>query len=272
VFYFEDDAQHLNDIQTALQNNPSNDRLYLIEIDHGPLQPDAESLRDEAWSVLREGFHRRHTKERQMHHQELQKIALEHGRGLFIYHAGQRVQSIGQYFAALAFLSAAGVGILNARQSLGLQKWAGVIFCAIGFIITACLWAIDRRNQRLVEVDETLLRSAERAFGDVLFENESKTGTRVETPFETIEYSNKKYSWFGERLPFEPIQYKYVSRVIFPAFLVLWMALVVVFLTADFSNKERSGEAGRVVNSEGEPTAKPPAAPAAKPPVKPLAK
>jgi hypothetical protein len=93
--------------------------------------------------------------------EEFLKLALEHSRPLFIYHATQRITSLNYYFVAIAvFLS--GFGFV-AASTLEPEERAlvGLVLSISGIILTSCFMGLDRRNIQLVGCNEKLLTYAE---------------------------------------------------------------------------------------------------------------
>lgn len=102
-----------------------------------------------------------------MNSDELTKLALEHSRELFIYHAGQRIQSLNFYFVAITvFLT--GFGFL-ATSALGPGDRAlfGIVLAFAGFYITHLFQELDKRNEQLVHSDESLLKYAEETLANM---------------------------------------------------------------------------------------------------------
>jgi hypothetical protein len=95
------------------------------------------------------------------------KLALEHARSLFIYHAGQRIQSLNFYFVAIT-LFLTGFGFV-ASSNLGPagRAFVGIVLALAGFRITQLFQALDKRNEELVHCDESLLKDAEAALTKV---------------------------------------------------------------------------------------------------------
>jgi hypothetical protein len=92
---------------------------------------------------------------------ESTKLALQHARELFIYHAGQRIQSLNFYFVAIAvFLS--GFGFLaSSKMELEERAFFGIVLACGGFYVTRLFQQLDERNHQLVQCDECLLKKAE---------------------------------------------------------------------------------------------------------------
>jgi len=134
------------------------------------------------------------------------KTGLEHGRTLFLYHAGQRTTSLRFFFIALAVFAAAWGGLLTTTsQIIGTYRAVcGLILGTSATIITLCFWRLDRRNRQLVDSSEALIK-----------ELESELATSLEIPqFETIVYSDHiRPEWL--------CRYGSLLRVIFSVFLVL---------------------------------------------------
>lgn len=96
-----------------------------------------------------------------MDSEQLTKLALQHSRELFIYHAGQRIQSLNFYFVNITvFLT--GFGFL-AISNMGPPDRAlfGIVLAVAGFYITHLFQELDKRNEQLVHCDEALLKHAE---------------------------------------------------------------------------------------------------------------
>jgi hypothetical protein len=106
------------------------------------------------------------------------KLALEHARAMFTYHAGQRMSSLNFYLVAVAaFLT--GFGFVSASSTLsdGQRALSGLVLSAAGIFLTHCLRALDRRNVQLVDSDEKLLISAEKAMAEASKRPEWNTTT-----------------------------------------------------------------------------------------------
>jgi hypothetical protein len=81
---------------------------------------------------------------------------LEHPRSLFEYHAGQRFTTIRYFFAVFAVFAAAYVtsfsdGKLNDATA---ALWIRLVLAVMAFVVTAIFFALDKRNEYLVHVDE----------------------------------------------------------------------------------------------------------------------
>jgi hypothetical protein len=89
------------------------------------------------------------------------KLALEHARSLFIYHAGQRIESLNRYFVTITvFLTGFGV-LATSKLELGDRALFGLVLACGGFFITHLFKGLDKRNHQLVQCDESLLVYAE---------------------------------------------------------------------------------------------------------------
>lgn len=160
---------------------------------------------------------------------EVVKIGLEYGRQLFIYHAGQRVQSIGQYFTALSFLTAAAVTLLNANSQSLDRKFIGIGLCVVAFVITAILWGIDTRNARLVAIDEELLAPLESFYATELGTMVGSGAKNGELHnFLIMQKSDKPYSKLSNEKG-EFLQYKNLTPILFGMYLAIWVLLGILF-------------------------------------------
>jgi phosphoglycolate phosphatase len=96
---------------------------------------------------------------------ELLKIALDHSRAMFIYHADQRHRSLNYYFAVLGAFVAGFVSLFTADKLwANMHPVAPVIITVVGIaaIRLAILFArLDQRNADLVEWDEALMARVE---------------------------------------------------------------------------------------------------------------
>src|SRR5437867_4014750 len=92
---------------------------------------------------------------------EATKLALQHSRELFIYHAGQRIQSLNFYFVAVAvFLGGFGI-LITSKVEPGGRALFGIVLAFAGTCITNLFQALDKCNEQLVHCDELLLKCAE---------------------------------------------------------------------------------------------------------------
>jgi hypothetical protein len=82
------------------------------------------------------------------------KSILEHARGQFQYHAGQRINSIRYFFAAYAIFVVAYAGTFTKSEN---AHYVNAVLCAMALIISLGFWALDARNVQMVEVDERAL-------------------------------------------------------------------------------------------------------------------
>jgi hypothetical protein len=82
------------------------------------------------------------------------KSFLEHARGQFQYHAGQRINSIRYFFAAYAIFVVAYAGTFTKSEN---PYFVNVVLCAMALIISLGFWALDARNVQMVEVNERAL-------------------------------------------------------------------------------------------------------------------
>jgi phosphoglycolate phosphatase len=97
---------------------------------------------------------------------ELLKIALDHSRSMFIYHAGQRHSSLNFYFAVLGAFVAGFVSLFTADKLwANMHPVAPIIITIVGaaaFRVTILFARLDRRNADLVEWDEMLMARVEK--------------------------------------------------------------------------------------------------------------
>jgi hypothetical protein len=89
------------------------------------------------------------------------KLALDHSRALFIYHANQRITSLNYYFVAIAiFIS--GFGFVSASSLKPVDRaMVGLVLSISGVFLTRCFMRLDLRNIQLVDCNEKLLKYAE---------------------------------------------------------------------------------------------------------------
>lgn len=86
---------------------------------------------------------------------------LKHARELFIYHAGQRHQSIRFYIIAIAATVGA-FGALIGRAPLNeLAYLVGAALCLFVAFVTIVFWLLDARNAELVSNNEDGVRQME---------------------------------------------------------------------------------------------------------------
>jgi hypothetical protein len=96
------------------------------------------------------------------------KLALEHSRALFIYHAGQRIASLNFYFVAIAlFLTGFGLVAKSEELAPGYRAFIGVALSIAGVLLSKYLQALDRRNEQLLKCDESLLIYAEQTMANM---------------------------------------------------------------------------------------------------------
>src|SRR5579862_1938145 len=102
------------------------------------------------------------------------KLALEHSRDMFKYHADQRHTSLNYYFVALAAFVTAFVALLNGDSvwkassfvRIGTRpviagKLLGSALGGVAIAMTLLFLLLDNRNRELVEADKRLLARAE---------------------------------------------------------------------------------------------------------------
>jgi hypothetical protein len=85
---------------------------------------------------------------------------LEHVRGQFQYHAGQRLNTIRYFFVTYAVFAAAYIGTFAGRGSEVPPSVRGVL-SIMALAVTFGFWALDLRNQQMVHIDERGLKEIE---------------------------------------------------------------------------------------------------------------
>jgi len=105
-------------------------------------------------------------------------VALEHGRALFIYHAGQRHGSLNFYFAVLGIFVAGYVSLFTSDKLWATPGFTapiiGTIVGGAALAVTVLFGTLDRRNADLVEWDEKLVDSVEKKLAGKLSLSEMK--------------------------------------------------------------------------------------------------
>ena len=89
--------------------------------------------------------------------QDLKSI-LEHARGQFQYHAGQRLNGIRYFFIAYAIFVTAYVGTMGKFYA---PDYAQLTLAILAFIVTLGFWGLDVRNVQLVHINEDALKEIE---------------------------------------------------------------------------------------------------------------
>jgi hypothetical protein len=84
---------------------------------------------------------------------------LDHARGQFQYHAGQRLTSIRYFFATYAVFAAGYFGLFVKDTKAPL--FAQLALSVIALIVTLAFWILDVRNAELVEIDEDAMKEIE---------------------------------------------------------------------------------------------------------------
>jgi hypothetical protein len=88
------------------------------------------------------------------------KSILDHVRGQFQYHAGQRLNAIRYFLVTYAVFVAAYVGTLTGRAA-DVPSYAKLILSVMALAVTLVFWALDVRNQEMVHTDEQGLEEIE---------------------------------------------------------------------------------------------------------------
>jgi HAD superfamily hydrolase (TIGR01509 family) len=97
------------------------------------------------------------------------KVGLEHARGMYTYHAGQRYGSF-SFFGALATAIVGGIGALFSAEKIWISDWPfapllATILGAGAIVMLEFCHRLDKRNEHLVNCDKTLLAAVERELG-----------------------------------------------------------------------------------------------------------
>lgn len=110
------------------------------------------------------------------------KDALDHARNLFIYNAGQRLNTIRYFFVAYSIMSVAYIQVYRTCADLGKCNAAiGIdihltLFALsfLGAIIALVFFALDIRNSNLVWIEEQAMNEAEQVIAYALGMNSIK--------------------------------------------------------------------------------------------------
>jgi hypothetical protein len=89
------------------------------------------------------------------------KTLLDHARGQFQYHAGQRIRSIQYFFFAYAIFAAAYVGTFKVDNTHESPTLINCFICVMALVVSVGFWLLDQRNVQLVEIDEHALHDLE---------------------------------------------------------------------------------------------------------------
>lgn len=112
------------------------------------------------------------------------KLALEHARALFIFHAGQRHTTLNYYLVALNVFALA-IGTLTTSLLKDHISWLALpitLASLFAWRIAGYFSTLDKRNEQIVHYDEALLKDAERRLAAF---------TRLPS-FETVEACSEK--------------------------------------------------------------------------------
>jgi hypothetical protein len=119
------------------------------------------------------------------------KLALEHSRGMFIYHAGQRIASLNYYFVAIAVVLSGFGYLVTSRMSIDERALFGLCLSVAGVVLTLCFKYLDKRNEQLVHCDEKLVMWAEQKLADLTdFEDAAITAASGRVSPKWIRYSH----------------------------------------------------------------------------------
>ena len=165
------------------------------------------------------------------------RVGLEHGRAMFVYHAGQRHGSLNFYFAVLAAFVAAFAALFTSDQ---LWKVPGnmaptiatALACA-AIALTGFFLLLDFRNRALVKCDEKLIKAVERTLADRY---------SVED-FKIIECSDAK----EKANPL--ISYKWIVPLILAVFVSIWVggAIGSYYYYDQVQSRQQKASAGKQV-------------------------
>src|SRR5580704_2525119 len=92
------------------------------------------------------------------------QVLLDHARSLFEYHAGQRLNTIQYFFVAYAIFVAAYVSTITADKQ-PIDPRIQLTLSGLALIVSLAFFALDLRNQQLVNVDETALKELQTIIG-----------------------------------------------------------------------------------------------------------
>jgi hypothetical protein len=143
------------------------------------------------------------------------KAILEHVRGQFQYHAGQRLNTIRYYFVAYAIFVAAYVGTISGSTQ-GVPIYVRFVLALTALIVTLAFWGLERRNVQLVETDEKALKEIERLVADKYSFEHFEMTERQERP-------HQRMLKYGFIVPFLFLVFTLISGAAVIRDLCLWM-------------------------------------------------
>ncbi|MFI2810941.1 hypothetical protein [Microbulbifer zhoushanensis] len=89
------------------------------------------------------------------------ELALLHSRELFIYNAGQRIQSLNFYLVAIAIFLTGFAFLANSELHPLPRAVVGLVIAFAGARLTHIFQELDKRNEQIVQCSEELLIAAE---------------------------------------------------------------------------------------------------------------
>lgn len=87
---------------------------------------------------------------------------LGHSRSLFIYHAGQRLNSTRYFFAIYGVIFAGYITVLKETGIDQVKPYALAAIAFFGFFVAVVYYLLDMRNAELVSIDENAMHYVER--------------------------------------------------------------------------------------------------------------
>ena len=87
---------------------------------------------------------------------------LDHSRSLFVYHAGQRLNSIRYFFAIYGIIFGGYISVLSSGETGMKEHFSLAAITLLGAFVASTFHSLDLRNEELVHVDENAMDLAER--------------------------------------------------------------------------------------------------------------
>ncbi|MEO1494697.1 MAG: hypothetical protein AAFV19_21330 [Pseudomonadota bacterium] len=101
---------------------------------------------------------------------------LDHSRSMFIYHAGQRLNSTRYFFAIYGVIIGAYISVFKETGINETKPYALAGIAVFGFVIALVYFLLDLRNAELVHVDENAMHFVERQILAPVVDKEFKQG------------------------------------------------------------------------------------------------
>ena len=159
------------------------------------------------------------------------RAVLEHARGLFCYHAQQRLSSIRYFFIAWGVIAVGYSGVIAAPpdtfQSDPAQK--DIILSIISFsavVITTCFWALDQRNAQLTHINERAITELEWKISEIYDLPNFPMAYFSKTESALLQYRNVIHFIFGSTLIISFLAFIDSANFIFS----LFVTVVLIFL------------------------------------------